>query len=394
MPKLKNDQIIAFRLRVHGLAERLDADALAVAAGRCAVQDSPPGSALLAVNARLRGVTADTVDAALESRELLRTWCMRGAPFVVPTADAAVFTTGVLPPTEAGARHLILGVGPALDDLGLTLDEAVDLTAKHTAHVLARRRLAIAQLGLEVAAAIAPELDAGQRTTWEAEGPHAAGQSLGEAVVHFCVRILALRGQVCFAPREGNTAPFALTDEWLPEPSPVRTPDAARTELFRRYLRCYGPTTRADFAAWLGVRAGDVDPWWETLADRLERVDTENARAWVHTDDLAALRAGGLPTGVRLLPPRDPYTQARDRAVIVAPEHHRTVWRSVGEPGTVLLDGRIAGIWRPRKRGDTLTLTVTPFSRLSAPDRVAVSGEAEAVGTLRGATSTVVEFDS
>ncbi|GAA1098222.1 winged helix DNA-binding domain-containing protein [Tsukamurella strandjordii] len=394
MPNITNDQIIGFRLRTHGLAERLDEAALATAAGRCGVQDSPPGSALLALHARVRGVAPGTVAEALESRLLLRTWCMRGAPFLVPTAEAAVFTTGVLPPTESAARHLIQGVGPALDALGLGLDEAVDLTARHTATVLADRRLAIAQLGAEVAGAIAPELGAEQRTVWEAEGPHAPGQPLGEAVVHFCVRILALRGQVCFAPRDGNTAPFALTDEWLPEPVPARAPEDARAELLRRYLRCYGPTTRADFAAWLGVRAGDVGPWWETLADRLERVDTDGARAWVHTDDLSELRASELPTGVRLLPPRDPYTQARDHSVIVAPEHHRAIWRPVGEPGTVLLDGRIVGLWRPRKDGDRLTLTVTPFARLAAADRAAVSIEAEAVGALRGATSTVVAFDS
>ncbi|WP_115329962.1 winged helix DNA-binding domain-containing protein [Tsukamurella paurometabola] len=394
MPKLSNDQIIGFRLRTHGLAERLAEREFSRAAGRCGIQDSPPGSALLALHARVRGVAVDTLDEALESRELLRTWCMRGAPFLVPTAEAAVFTTGVLPPTEDAARHLIQGVGPALDGLGLTLDEAVDLTARHTAAVLSGRRLAIAQLGVEVAAAIAPELGADQRERWEAEGPHAAGQPLGEAVVHFCVRVLALRGQVCFAPRDGNTAPFALTDDWLPAPIPARTPEDARAGLFRRFLRCYGPTTRADFAAWIGVRAADVDPWWDTLADQLERVDTEGARAWAHADDLTELRETSLPTGVRLLPPRDPYTQARDRAVILAPEHHRAVWKPVGEPGTVLLDGRIVGLWRPRKRSDHLTLTVTPFTPLSASDRASVSVEAEAVGALRGATSTVVAFDS
>jgi hypothetical protein len=41
--------------------------------------------------------------------------------------------------------------------------------------------------------------------------------------VHFCIRILALRRVVCFAPRAGNKAPFVLVDEWktLGEPGAV-----------------------------------------------------------------------------------------------------------------------------------------------------------------------------
>ncbi|GII05560.1 hypothetical protein [Planobispora takensis] len=40
-----------------------------------------------------------------------------------------VFATGVLPATEAARLHLIGGVGPALDGLGMGLDETVDLIA-------------------------------------------------------------------------------------------------------------------------------------------------------------------------------------------------------------------------------------------------------------------------
>ena len=60
-------------------------------AGRCGVQDSLPGSALLALHARVEGVTREGLDAAIgEDRSLLTTWAMRGAPFAPPSsADAA-----------------------------------------------------------------------------------------------------------------------------------------------------------------------------------------------------------------------------------------------------------------------------------------------------------------
>lgn len=211
--------------------------------------------------------------------------------------------------------------------------------------------------------------------------------------MHFCLRALTLRGIVCFAPRSGNKAPFVLLEEWLGRPLPQVDPDSARADLLRRYLRCYGPSTRKDFAAWLGVLAGDVDPWWTTLEDELTPVDFDGSRVWILTGDLETLRSSPQARGVRLLPPSDPYTQLRDRATIVDRKYQRTVWKTVGAPGTVLADGAIAGIWRPRKSGRKLTLSVETFQPLSTKLRKQLGEEAEHVAELRGASRVEVEFD-
>ncbi len=110
---------------------------------------------------------------------------MRGAPFYFPTADAPVFTAGVLPPTEEAMRHLILGVEQSLDRLGMSLTDAVELTCAEIDEVLSGRQLAINELGAELTEWITGKLPAKQREVWEQEGPHAAGQPIGEAVVHF-----------------------------------------------------------------------------------------------------------------------------------------------------------------------------------------------------------------
>lgn len=393
--KVSGDDVIAFRLHAQHLTERLGEDGLLEAAGGAGVQNSPPGSALLALHARMHNLTQERFDAAVsEDRSLLQSWCMRGAPFYVPTADAPVFTTGVLPPTEDAMRQFLLGVGPAVDRLGLSLTEAVDLAGAEIGDVLTGRRLTIAELGTEVANRIARRLPPQQRDIWEHEGPYAAGQPLGEAVVHFCVRILTLQRVVCFAPRDGNTAPFVLVDEWLGEPIPDIDPEAARAELLRRYLHSYGPSTRADFAGWLGVRAGDAGPWWSPVEDEMTQVEY-GRRTWVLTEDLDALRSlrsAPTPKGVRLLPPSDPYTQLRDRETIVDRQHHRDVWKTVGAPGTVLTDGRITGIWRPRKSGRKLTITVTTFGPLPARTEKSLQAEAEQVATLRGASSVEIAY--
>jgi hypothetical protein len=380
---VSRDEVVAFRLGAHHLAERQGVDALLDVAGRCAVQNSPPGSAPQALHARVRGVTPELLDRAVaEDKSLLQTWSMRGSPYWFPTADAAVFTTGVLPTTEAARRHLVPGVEQALDTLDLSLAGAVDLTRAEVRGVLSGRRLAIDELGAELARRVADTLPGGRRKD----------QPLGEGVVHFCLRILTLEGLVCFAPRAGNKALFVLVDEWLGHPIPETDPEAARAELLRRYLRCYGPSTRKDFAAWLGVSAGDVGPWWSLVEDELTEVDLDGP-AWLRTADLDALRSSSMPTGVRLLPPRDPYTQLRDRETLVDKKYHRQIWRPVGDPGTLLVDGEIAGTWRPRRSGRRLTLTVTGFRPLTRAAQEQVRDEAEQLGPLRGATSVTVELE-
>lgn len=387
-------EVIAFRLGAQSLLDRAEADGLLDVAGRCGVQNSPPGSALLSLHARVRGVTREQFDTLVaEDKSLVQTWCMRGAPYVVPTADAPVFITGALPPTEDARRNLLLGAGPDVDRLGMGLTEAAELTAAQIRGVLSGRRLAIDELGAEVARRIARTLPAKQREIWDAEGPHAAGQPLGEAVVHFCLRLLTLQGIVCFAPRDGNKAPFVLVDEWLGRPIPDVDPAAARAELLRRYLRCYGPSTRAGFAAWLGVRAGDTNPWWSLIEDELTPV-AYDGRSWMLTRDLEALRSAPTPRGVRLLPPRDPYTLVRDRTTLVAKQYQRDVWKAIGPPGTVLVDGAILGTWRPRKKGRRLTIAVTPFTTLPSRHEAAVRDEADQLGPLRDATSVAVEFET
>jgi hypothetical protein len=405
------DEVIAFRLGVHNLGERLPEDQAITATGVCGIQDSPPGSALTALHARVENMTRQKLDGLIaDEKSLVCTWAMRGAPFFFPTVDLSVFTTGMLPMTERSLRHFVLGVESSVDELGLDLGDLVGRAETEVRAILPGRRLTITELGAEVADRIAPTLTAAQRKVWENEGPYAKGQSLGAGVVHFCVRILTLRQVLCFAPREGRRAPFVLHDEWLgsDDPSPrrgtgampgtdspgrVSDPDDARRELLRRYLHSYGPSTRADFAAWLGIRSTEAQEWWDLVNDDLAEVDFDGRR-WMLAEDVDTLKDATMPTGVRLLPPRDPYTQMRDRSTIVEKKHHSDVWKTVGEPGALLIEGEVSGTWRARMKGTRLEVTLTPFASLAASLKKALTVEAEAIGALREAKKVDVTFTS
>lgn len=98
-----------------------------------------------------------------------------------------------------------------------------------------------------------------------------------------------------------------------------------------------------------------------------------------------------MPRGVRLLPPHDPYRRSRDRDTIVDRKHHRDLWKATGDPGTVLVDGEVIGVWRPRKSGRDLTITITTFDVLPTRAKKPLHAEAERIAALRGASSTNVE---
>lgn len=96
----------AFRLSEHGLVVR--GASPAEAAGRCGVQNTPPGSARVALLARVWDTGG--LDAALETeKSLLQAFAARGAPHVFPTRNAGIFTLGLLPHGEDALRGYLSG---------------------------------------------------------------------------------------------------------------------------------------------------------------------------------------------------------------------------------------------------------------------------------------------
>ncbi len=387
-------QMLAFRLGSHNLATRLPAGSLLSAASACGVQNSPPGTAALALHARIAGLTPADVDCALErERTLLQAWSLRGAPYLFPARDAAVFTLGLLPEDEESLRAFILGAEQALDLLGMSATEAVERTAAALCEVLDGRVLANKQrLDAELAERVAVRLPPQQLAAWQSPSWYGPNQRLGEAVVSFSLRPVSLRGLVCFAPRRGNEASFVRTDQWLGAPLPAADPEQARAELVRRYLHCYGPSTVKHLAEWAGIGQAQATRAWALVEPELVEVSLDGHRAWLLERDVACLMSPPTPEGVRFLPPHDPYLALRDRATLIPDKAlQRRLWRVMGNPGVVLVDGRPVALWRPRKAGRRLKLRIEAFAAISEGVRPAMEAEAASLAPFKGCTA--VEMD-
>ena len=173
------DQVLAFRLASHNLSKRLPPGSLLEAAAACGLQNTPPGSAALALNARVSKLTPAEIDRAIEvDMSLIQTSSLLTSPHIFPTQDLRVFTTGLLPNGEESLRFFILGPNQALDLAGIGATEIVERTATELLEVLDGRILTFRQLSAELTERVARRLSREQLVYWRSPSWYGPNQCL------------------------------------------------------------------------------------------------------------------------------------------------------------------------------------------------------------------------
>ena len=343
------DPVLAFRLARQRVTERVEDAGDAAFPG---LQDTPPGTALTALAAR-----ADVGPEALD--ELVLVPSLRGAPTAVALADLAIFTTGLEPADEDEAKHLIGNAWRPLQRHSAM--QALDVASEAVREVLAGGPLIKGEFHRALTARVPEDL------RWWCEG-------CGEHHVHPSLwRATGIRGVLAIVGRDGRAPVFGAP----PAAPPVEDPGGA---LARRYLQVHGPSTPQLFRLWAMLTLPHAKRLWARAGELAQVGD----KRWVLAED-AALEAPE-PRGARLLANLDPLASARDREVLVPDEAlRRRIWRSLGGPGMALLDGEVAGLWRPRKRGRKLVVELEPLRTLKAGERDLLAAEAERLAPFRGA---------
>ncbi len=362
-PPVTIRQALAFRVARHHLAERLGVKQVQDAAW-VGLQDTPPGTARLALAAR-----ADAPPEALD--ELVLVPSIRGAPMAVSERDLAVFTSGLEPPGEEAAKAVIGNAWKFLD--GITAMEALDRVTNAVHDSLRDGPLPRDDFHQALRERLPAEL------LWWCRGcqSHHVHPSLWRAT--------GIRGVLAIVGREGRSAVFGL-------PPKARKPRDPGAELARRFLQAYGPARPKLLADWAGLATLHANALWER-AGKLVEVDLEGTNAWALADDEQALAAGTEIHGVRLLANRDPLNAARDRELLVEDAALRKrIWTALGGPGTVLVHGEVAGLWRPAKKGKKLIVTVEPIGKLKAASKEELAAEAERIAPFRGAESAEIQI--
>jgi len=357
------DRVLAFRFARAGLAQRVAGDPAAGAP--VPVSDVAPHAALLALAARVEGLTADGMRRAVDEGRLVTAHLLRGALHALAPGDLALFGPALLAEDD--------------EELGVQLGEQ----ARRVAAAAGLRPSAA--LG-EVAAAVTDAL--------------AGGRRLGRDALHAEMRARVRRALMPPCARCGthHVAPMlwrlatiragAVLDSARRYHLRPHVGGADPAEAVRRFLAVYGPATPGDLAAWAGLARPHAARLWDAADHGLAEVRVGRRRGWVRAEDLPALAAPPPARGVRLLPPGDPLLQAPNRPLLVPdPALRARLFRPSGSPGAVTAEGRLAGLWRLRVAGGSGHLTVEHLGPLP---RRALEEEAGRIAGLRGAERVVV----
>ena len=349
------EQIRRYRLIAHHLCG--DAVVGLTEAAASGLQNSPPGAWETALFNRVEGCALAALQNALyREKTLLQAWSWRGVPAIFPTAESDVFLSA-LAAMPGESWIYTQGVGLALDHLGMDFDQllpAVCRAAKSLDGCTVKSKEALDRVLAEEAEAFLPP---DKLALWRGPSMYdrTGKQTVGGAVVSFLLRPCSFLGLVVFGERDGISPTFTSYSRWTGHPLEAR-PDAAR-ELVRKFLHFYGPATPAALTAWLGCSPQQTARLWKTAEPEMCRVQVGAAKRYMLAEDLPLLCRETPPSGLRLLGAHDPYLDLRDREVILENKTlQRRVWRTVANPGAVLEDGRVVGIWKSKTDRDRLEI--------------------------------------
>lgn len=372
--ELDRAALLAHRVWVqglHGTATVGDLDVLVVG-----LQDTPGGSAALSLRQRI-GAVPD-----LDRPELALALTVRGAPHLHRRADLPLLRAALWPRDNDTLRAYLGAYGDELiasgaDGPALLEQVATELRAVFPADEPTKG---------ELSGAVSPRLP-------EIARPWCAGCGVAH-VAEGLFRLGTLFAGIELVPHEGRRQRFRMA-----KGKPAVARGDKLTELLRAYVRLAGPAALGDLVMWLDTRSVTAPPGWlrphfDELAGELAEVRVDGTTLRLHTATVAALGDAPDPPPVLLLPPRDAISLGSRGFLVPDRAMARTVWRPVGSPGTVLVDGELAGTWRARQSGRVLRLTVTAHRTLTAKQRTKIEEQGAVVAQARGHDGkTEVELD-
>ena len=290
----------------------------------------------------------------------------RGSPYVVPRADARVFTAALVPEDEAGLKSLV-GSASAKEviDEGYEVGEALSLVA-----AAAREGLGDGPL----------DRDAFHQ---------AMRERLPDGLLPWCRGCQSHHVRPGFwralGPLEVTVMPEKAT--WALADPPSMSLDEARAELVRRFLRVFGPATHSQLASWAqtaavacekalrGSARGAGGGFGRGPAGVRARLRTWTGSSLRRPRQASACSAATTPTS------RSPTA----KSLVPDAALRKQLFPPVGRPGVVLADGVLTGLWRGHKKGDVLEVSV---EWLGEP--VDIAEEAAAIAAFRGCSEARV----
>ena len=294
---------------------------------------------------RLDGFTGDELSGLLTGRKAVRVVLMRGTIHLVTAKDC---------------HRLRPLVQPVLDR---TLTGAVH--AKPLADIDVAAVVEAAKQLLDAAALTPGEMGARLAEQWPDTPPAALAEAARSLLPLVQVPPRALW------QRSGQVR-LTTAMAWLGRP---RGKPLTIDDVVLRYLAAFGPAGAADVQTWSGLtRLGEVI---ERLSTRLVTFKSERGQALYDLPN-APRPDPDTPVPVRLVAPFDNILLSHgERNRIISDEHRKRLFSGKNGvfPGTVLVDGFVAGTWELVGKGESTSIRVQPYFPLRDEVRDEITAE-------------------
>lgn len=324
----------------------------------CGVQAQDYRWAKWSVGLRVDACHEEHVERALQERQIVRTWLFRGTLHFVAAVDLGWLNALLAPGTIQGNARRYRQLG--LDNAAFSSSQFVLQRAIEANGPLTRSEI---------------------KNLFEQHGVSAEGQQLP-----YLLQRASLDGLICHGPLRGSEPTFVLVSEWLGALAMLDRAEALGL-LADRYFSSHGPATLQDFIWWSGLKSGEARQALE-CASSLSKLKVGGADYWALGEPLSAREAANA----HLLPPFDDYLLGyRDRSLVLNAAFTHTVNAGGGVPKpTLLLDGKIAGVWSHASRAHRLLVAIQPFDQLEPERREQI---AQAVDELSRFLSVAVKLN-
>jgi hypothetical protein len=302
------------------------------------VQAQDYAGAKWSLGLRLPKCTDADVEQAIADKSILRTWVLRGTLHFVAAGDIHWLVALVAPRIIAGNTRRYKEL--ELDEQ--TLIRSNDLLTKALQGPNQLNRTALLTI-----------LNQNGIST---EGQRAA----------YMLQRASLDGLICQGAMHGNKPTFMRLDE-LP-PSRMMERDEALAELAWRYITSRGPATLQDFIWWSGLSVADARAGMDSVQSQFIQEMLDGQTYW-WPSSMPPVQDNSQT--VYLLPGFDEYLLAyKDRSASLDTPHYKRMTPTNGMlPATIVINGRVMGIWKRTFKKDTVLIALNPFNPLTTAEQ-------------------------
>jgi len=336
-----NNTFIKIRLASNGLSSHSFSTPEEVVQHYGCMQAQDTGQAKWVIGSRLIGSTEKTVNDALTSGTIIRTWPMRGTLHYMDPGKVKWMLKLCASKTLPGfkKRREFLGISDSHAEKALDIMQKSMLGGK----ILTREELGqvLKENGTPV---------------------------VGQWVYHLAC-YAATRGIICFGPPTDNGKDtFVLLDEWVKE-SETLNHEEQLAELARMYIRGHGPVSPGDLSWWTGLGKIECRKAFELIETEMATIEEpETGIIYYYFPDRNRKSSDVSLKSIRLLGGFDEYFLGyKDRSPIADIAHHKKLFSVNGIFYPLIIkDGVAIGSWKRTFKKDRVLFSFTFLPEYSA----------------------------